>query len=308
MDDRDSTATNARYKGPSSGGTKKRSLWRAVFVVAIVVFVVSVSALGVIGYSYYQGQQKYGNTAEIANVSDLDEALTSQVSVSEVDDLVTVDWQALLAANPDTVAWIYMPGTAINYPVVRGQDNEHYLTYDFDGSAGWLANYGAIFMDYRNDPYWTDQLYFIYGHHMNDGSMFADLVKLEDQSRFDDCRTIYILSPNGNFKLRTFALVNIAADEEIVVARFADSVQMGEYIQEKIARSLVSADDVPDTSSMGKIFALSTCDSASWGRDILFAYVEDTSVNGLSGNIGIESFDGNTSGFVEELEVDDNEN
>ena len=296
------SASHDRYRRQVKAG-KGRRVWRGVFIVALIVFVVSLAALGVIGYSYYQGQQKYGGVAESANVSDLESTLTSEISAAEIDDVVKVDWDALLAANPDTVAWVYVPGTAINYPVVKGEDNERYLTYDFDGAAGWLANYGAIFMDYRNNPNWTDQLYFIYGHHMNDGSMFADLVKLEDQARFDASRTVYILSPKGNFRLRTFALNHVPADAEIVQSKFADSAKMREYIEEKIANSLVTAQDLPDVSEMKKVFALATCDASSWGREILYAYVEDASNEGLTGTIGIEASDGNASGFVEELET-----
>lgn len=296
------SAAHSRYQRQSKSGKNKR-VWRTVFIVALIVFVVSLAALGVIGYSYLQGQQKYGGVAETANVSDLDSTLTSQVAVTEIDDVVKVDWDALLAVNPDTVAWVYVPGTVISYPVVKGEDNERYLTYDFDGAAGWLANYGAIFMDYRNNPDWSDQLYFIYGHHMNDGSMFADLVKLEDQARFDASRTVYILSPKGNFRLRTFAINHVPADAEIVQSKFASSEAMQEYIEEKIASSIASAQDLPDVSKMNKVFALATCDATSWGREILYAYVEDTSVEGLSGEIGIKTSDGNASGFVEELDA-----
>lgn len=305
MDDQDLryySASHSRYQSRAKDNKGKR-IWRVVFIVALIIFIASLIALGVIGYSYYQGQQKYGGVAESANVSDLESTLTSEVSAAQIDEVVKVDWDALLAANPDTVAWVYMPGTAISYPVVKGQDNEHYLTYDFDGTAGWLANYGAIFMDYRNNPNWSDQLYFIYGHHMNDGSMFADVVKLEDQARFDACRTVYILSPKGNFRLKTFALIHVSEDAEIVKANFGDEAMMREYIQEMINNSLVSVQDLPDISEMKKLFALGTCDAASWGREILYAYVEDTSVEGLSGTIGINTTDGNATGFVEELEA-----
>ena len=305
MDDQGFEYKSASYYRDqrSARDSKGKRIWRIVFVIALLVFAASMVALGVIAYSYIQGQQKYGGVAETANVSDLDAALSGQVVATEIDNVVTVDWDALLAVNPDTVGWVYIPGTAINYPIVKGKDNEHYLTYDFDGSAGWLANYGAIFMDCKNNPDWSDQIYFIYGHHMNDGSMFADIANLKDQARFDASRTVYILSPRGHFRLRTFSLAHLSSDAEIVLATFGDSSQMREYIQDKIANSLVSVQDITDVSEMGKIFAFSTCDNSSGGRYILYAYVEDASDESLSGTIGIEMSDGNASGFVEELEV-----
>ena len=263
------------------------------------------TALGVIAFSYLQGQQKYGDAARLADVGDLSTTLPSSLDAAEVDNYVKVDWEALLAANPDTVAWLYIPNTAINYPVVQGPDNIHYLTYDFDGDAGWLANYGAIFMDYRNDPTWHDQLYFIYGHHMNDGSMFSDVSGMSNPERFEKCRDVYLLSPHGNFHLRTFAIVHISPEEEVVLSNFGDEDQQRAYLYDKIERSAVKATDLPDVSAMGQVFAFATCDSESWGRDLLYAYVVDTSVSGLSGTVGIDSAEDGQNGFVEELEVNE---
>ena len=261
-----------------------------MFVVALVVFVASLVSLGVIWYSYYQGQQKYGEIAEYADVNES----------SAIDEL-SVDWEALAAANPDVVAWVYIPGTAINYPVVRGADNDYYLTHDFDGAAGWLANYGAIFMDYRNVPGWTDEAYFIFGHHMNDGSMFADIAAMRDQQRFDASRTVYLLSPQGNFKLRTFSLVRCGVFDPIVQANFSDAQERTAYVQDKNDRAIVSVDDTPAAAEIAKCFAFATCDNFEEGRYVLYAYIEDTTAAGLAGTIGIASEDGQATGFVDEV-------
>lgn len=286
-------------KGGRNGGP-----WKAVFVIALIIFVASLVALGVIGFSYYQGQQKYQSVSQLANVGE--GSVTPSNASADVDPgKLSVDWAALKAANPDTVAWIFIPGTSISYPVVQGTDNDYYLTHDFDGEAGWLANYGAIFMDYRNKPDWSDACYFIYGHHMNDGSMFAGIVGLVDQARFEECRTIYLLSPNGNFKLRTFSLVHCAPDAEIVKSQFDDETQKNEYVHQAISDSVVEVADCPSPESIDKIFAFATCDNESWGRYVLYAYVEDSTVSGLTGTIGLEESDGSTKGFEESLDAAD---
>lgn len=282
----------------TSSEKKNGGVWRAVFVIALIVFLASVVALGVIAYSYFQGQAKYNETAQKAGLD------ASDVSAAPLAEL-NVDWKALLEANPDTVAWVLMPNTSINYPVVRGADNEYYLTHDFDGEAGWLANYGAVFMDYRNNPNWSDQQYFIYGHHMNDGSMFADLAGLTDQARFDECRTVYMLSPHGNFKLRTFAMVHDSADAAIVQTSFANPADMAAYIQDKIDQSVVNPGEIPAASAIKQAFAFATCDNMyADGRYILYAYVEQTTAEGLTGDLGIETQEGETNGFVNDLTVE----
>ena len=273
---------------------RRRRIWTAVFVIALIVLVASLAALGVIAYSYFQGQQKYGEIAAKADFK------PSDVQEDGKLDAVTVDWDALKAANPDTVAWVYIPGTGINYPVVQGEDNEHYLYYDFDNDAGWLAEYGSIFLDYQNDPKFTDPVEFIYGHHMNDGSMFAPIASLEDQAAFDEHRIAYVLTPNGNYRLRSFAVVHCPSDEAIVQVKFNSKKELSAYIQDKLDRSLVDPGKIPAVKDMGHVFAFATCDAASAGRDILFTYVLDTSAKGLEGEVGLDS-NKNSTWFVDDL-------
>lgn len=259
-----------RSQGKGKGGHR---LWAIVFALALTMLVASLVALGVIAFSYYQGQREYSRLAE---------------SISFPDDVeqgplagFSVNWDELRAVNPDVVAWVYIPGTSINYPVVRGADNEWYLTHDFEGSEGWLANYGAIFMDYRNAPGWSDDAYFIYGHHMNDGSMFADIAGLADQPRFDECDVVFLLSPQGDFKLRGFSLVHCDADDPLVQLSFSSAAEKDDYIQDKMARSVVDVGQAPDASEIGKVFAFATCDNFSAGRYVLFTRVEESTVEGL---------------------------
>jgi sortase B len=240
-----------------------------VFVIAIVVLVVTLAALAIIGFSYFQGQQKYGKLTENAEMT----VVESPGGEERVE--ATVDWDALRAINPDTVAWVYMPGTSINYPVVQGEDNEYYLTHDFEGEPGWLASYGAIFMDWRNNPDWSDAAYFFYGHHMNDGSMFASIAQLADQAYFDECRTVYLYTPDGDFTLKSFSLVHCDADDPLVQISFSSDEDKAAYLQDKIDRSVVHVDDLPSLSDMNKIFAFATCDNESVGRYVLYTYVEE---------------------------------
>ena len=277
---------------------RSRRVWRVVFVVALVVFVGSLVALGVIWYSYFQGQQKYGEIAETANAN------FDASDVSEQSDLdkLKVDWDALKAANPDTVGWVYIPGTPVNYPVVQGEDNDHYLYYDFDGDAGWLADYGAIFLDYQNKRTFDDPVEFVYGHHMNDGSMFAVLSSFEEQAAFDEHRIVYFLTPHGNFRLRSFSIVNCPSYEPIVQVEFSKRKEFAAYVQDKIDRSLANPGKIPKAGDMGHVFAFATCDTNSIGRDVLFTYVLDTTAVGLEGEVGLDS-NKNSTWFVDDLET-----
>ena len=85
--------------------------------------------------------------------------------------------------NPDIVAWIYIEGTKINYPIVQGEDNRYYLKHLFSGE--WNGS-GCIFLDFRNDASFADRHSIIYGHHMKNGTMFTDIDKYKKQEFFDE--------------------------------------------------------------------------------------------------------------------------
>ena len=288
--------TKTKNHGHDAPRKKGGGPWRIVFVVALTVLIVSLCALAVIAYSYFQGQQKYESIAEMSGLED----------VTEQDDLreLSVDWEALWAVNPDTVGWVYIPNTVINYPIVQGDDNEYYLGRDFDGEEGWLADFGTVFLDYRNDSSWSDDSNFVYGHHLNDGSMFAAIGEMDSQDRFEQCRTVYLLTPERNYKLRGYSLVHCAGTEAIVKTEFDDADDMTSYVQDKINRSEFDPGDIPDASEIKKSIAFATCDNTyrSTGRYVLFCYIVDDASVDLGGTVDIVVNDaGSADGFANDL-------
>lgn len=299
MTDAGEAMTQPGAEAKAASGKHGRKMAKIVFVISLVVLIASLAALAAIGLSYWQGQQKYGEIGE--ELGPDNSMIGRDGSQGGALGGLSVDWEALLKANPDTVAWLYIPNTQVNYPVVRGADNDYYLTHDFDGDQGWLANYGAIFMDYRNNPDLSDSVYFFYGHHMNDGSMFAALAELRDQQRFDECRDIYLLTPGGNYHLRSFSLVHCAASELIVEIAFDSEEAFSAYVQDKVARSVVQAEETAPVETMRKVFAFATCDNVGDGRYVLYAYVQDTSAANLEGEVGLAQGEEGEQGFVNEL-------
>lgn len=88
------------------------------------------------------------------------------------------DLAVLQEENPDCIAWVSIPGTSIDFPVMQSRDApEFYLKHDFDRN---YSEYGLPFLDARCDLETSGNL-MIYGHHMNDGSMFSALLKYEDK-------------------------------------------------------------------------------------------------------------------------------
>lgn len=226
-----------------------------MLVVALIVFLISAGALVYLGLSYWQGQQTY-------------EQLEEKVEVSESTGLADfkVDWEALAAINPDIVGWIYLPGTVINYPIVhRAGDDSHYLTHNFSGdTAGEFgAEYGAIMLSGVNSADFSDDVNFIYGHHMSNGMMFAFLQDLEDAATFNANRYLYLLTPEGNYLLRSFSIIRTpGTDTTVIHPSFGSDAGLDNYVQEKMDQSLVDPDPAASAAeSIDHVFALITCDS-----------------------------------------------
>ena len=266
---------NGNGSGKGKGKKKAGGPWRVVFIVAMVVFVLAIGALAAIFFSYWQGEQ---TNKEIEQAGGFTPTATADLSTMKVD------WDALRAINPDTVGWIYIPGTTINYPIVQSSDDSYYLKHDFKGSVGYIATFGAIFLEAENKANFSDSNNVIYGHHLNDGSMFAPIADFSDQATFDGSRTVYILTPSGNYRLKTFSLVHCASTDPIVQTQFTNEAERISYVQDKMDRSVVSVSDVPAADNMKRTFAFSTCDNLpSDGRWVLFAYVAESTVSGEAG-------------------------
>jgi len=89
-----------------------------------------------------------------------------------------IDFAALLEINPDIIAWIYIPGTDIDYPVFcapEGMDEDHYLRRDIKGRYN---SHGGIYVR-RSEIAEDGSIKIIYGHNMRDGTMFASLTNTE---------------------------------------------------------------------------------------------------------------------------------
>lgn len=168
------------------------------------------------------------------------------------ENLPEIDFDGLREVNEDIVAWIQIPGIGVDYPVVQGKDNEHYLHYTFDGKANKA---GSIFLDYRNRADFTDSKVILYGHNMKDGSMFSNLKKYWDAGfRKEQGRVLIYLSGK-------------VLECEIVECRQV-SVQDMVYEVEKEERRNVSEQVI-----------LSTCSVSANNRLILLCKVKSCDCN-----------------------------
>lgn len=181
---------------------------------------------------------------------------------------IAVDFSGLLALNSDCVGWIYIPDTKVSYPVMQSENNSKYLDRLPDGSQNKA---GSIFMDFRNDPDLIDGNIILYGHNMQNGSMFATLGKYAKRAFFDEHRTVYYLTPNGDYKVTVFACITVSPLGDSY-EMYDDSDSLQTYLKQIIKKAHVSAP--VDTGRVNRIFTLSTCTEKRGTRIILLGIPE----------------------------------
>lgn len=139
--------------------------------------------------------------------SDTD-SIFGQETESDADQIscetapIEVDFDVLLEKNEDIIGWLYSEDTPINLPVVQSTDNDYYLRRLIDGT--WNSS-GTLFADYRNAGDFSDNNTIIYGHNMKNKEMFGTLPYYKEQSYFDEHPVMWLLTPDGNYKIELVA-------------------------------------------------------------------------------------------------------
>ena len=121
----------------------------------------------------------------------------------EAEEKLKEQTQELCTNIDNSIGWINVPETKINYPVMYSGDNDFYLHRAVDGS---YLRVGSIFLDYRCNSDFTSRIKILYGHNMSDGSMFADVMKFIDSSYFDSHNYGWLSTPNAVYKIDFFSV------------------------------------------------------------------------------------------------------
>ena len=169
-------------------------------------------------------------------------------------DLPEINFKALQAVNPDVIGWIYSPDTTINYPVVQGSDNAYYLKHLADGTEN---RNGCPFLDVQNRPDFTDDNSIIYGHHMQNGTMFAGISWYEDQSYYDEHPVMYLMTPTAAYRIELFSGYTTEMDSSAYMQTFGSNREHTDWLKEVSGRSDFRAN--LEISAYDRVLTLSTC-------------------------------------------------
>ena len=183
-------------------------------------------------------------------------------------NLLEIDFNQLLKRNSDTVGWIEVKGTNINYPIVQTTDNNYYLTHAFDkteNEAGW------VFMDYRNDSVNFNQNTIIYAHSRLTGSMFGSLKNILNSSWYTNKNNhiIRLSTPTENTMWQVFSVYTIPKESYYITPNFNSNEAYQEFLNTMKSRSEV--DFSAEVNTNDKILTLSTCKDNFGNRVVMHA-------------------------------------
>ena len=165
-----------------------------------------------------------------------------------------IDFDALRKINPDIVGWLYYKDSLIDYPVVKGEDNDKYLHTMFDGT---YSAFGTLFVDAVTEAPFAQFNTIVYGHHMRNGSMFGQLRRLKDPEYVKEHPQLELITPEGKYHLLIWAFLNQPSDSGIYMTNFTDVEQCEEHIE--LARSLADYTTDVEVTPEDTLVELSTC-------------------------------------------------
>lgn len=238
----------------SESHRNERTSSRARNVIPYVLIGIGVVLLLAAAGLFVKAQMGYKESANY--YGGLEEAVLTD---DEGKGVPKIDFAALKAECEDVVGWIYIPDTKVNYMVVQGETNDTYLRHL---PSGEYNVGGSIFLDMDHTaPGAVDQQTTIYGHHMNDGSMFEFIDQTLSQDVFDTVDEVYYITEETTFVYKPMFTMQVP--DNYVSARQAnfDSPEgLRTYLQESLAQAKASAKDAgSEVEKAERVLTLVTC-------------------------------------------------
>lgn len=229
---------------------------------------------------YRQGDETYAQAEELAGLPDLSDlpvvdftggsgSVSSSASTDGAGEapeevpvwqdpyaqaLKDMDFSALRQQNPDVLGWILIPGTRVSYPVVQGTDNSYYLDHTWRGGKNSV---GAIFMECRNSSDLSDFNTIIYGHRMNNRSMFGTLSQYKSRSYWQAHPYVYLTDDSGTHRYEIFAAGEVSVDSDVYRLGLRSDSSRQSFLDSCLSLSALNTGVTPHTYD--KVLTLSTC-------------------------------------------------
>lgn len=219
----------------------------------------------------FRGQKEYADLREYIGISKANTEMPEQTAQPQegslkAEELPLIDEEVLKEKNKFYAAWVYIPDTAVNYPVVFPNDNREYLRKTFGGES---RPCGSLFFDSFSEPF-SGLNSVIHGHNMRSGEMFGGLKKYLEQDYADRHKKLYIFR-RGEWKAyRLYSVYRVSNTEPFPYqVVFTSSEAFQDYAEECRERGGIDAEHMASS-----LLTLSTC----YGRKekLIVQWAEDT--------------------------------
>ena len=194
-----------------------------------------------------------------------EEGLPVQQSESAVGEQAMVDLSAYLAQNPDFVAWLRIPGTNVDYPVVQTDNPDYYLNHTFSGKSSVV---GTLFSLAGADYAAPGRNIAIYGHHLRSSGekMFTSLMRYKNPDFYEDNKTVVLDSLYRHREYTIFAVMNMkVGDWEPSRTTFSGDAAFMAFVNRAKSESLY--DTGVEVGADDHILTLITCDRSYAGKE-----------------------------------------
>lgn len=202
----------------------KNLIYKIVFGICIAGIVICLGLMGYKAWMEKKAQDSFESLlpseteSEEVTETETEEDILTQLGITIPEK--NINWDELYQKNAHIYAWIYIPNTMVDYPVLQHPtDDSYYLNRNLDGSKGYP---GCIYSEHQyNTKGWTDFNTLLYGHNMKNGTMFKTLHKFEDKTFFEENRYIYIYTPDHVYVYDIFGAY-VYGDTHILAAYDSD--------------------------------------------------------------------------------------
>ena len=229
----------------------------------VFIFTIIVSTLKIFKWNYDNITTK-SELIDIKNV--IDNSINENENSNKKSNIINIT--ELKEINKDTVGYLEVPNTNVNYPFVKYKDNNYYLKHSFYNKK---SNAGWIFMDYRNNINNLNDNTIIYGHNMSNKTMFGSLkdVLNDNWINNEDNHIIKITTEENILQFKIFSIYIIDYTNDYLITSFNDKIQYNEFLQMLKGRSDYSFKT--DINNTDKILTLSTCNGKNNKRLVIHA-------------------------------------
>lgn len=242
---------------------KKHIYVQKIIVIIILLFFISIMIFT--GIKIFNWLKENKQNKDI--LDDISDSITIDEELDNIDKY-NVNFTSLKQTNSDTIAWIKVSGTDIEYPVVKTTNNDYYMNHSFDKSyngAGW------VFMDYKDKFDGTDKNMVIYAHNRRDGSMFGTLKNIltEEWQNNEENYIIPFITENEKAEYQVFSVYRIEKEDYYITTDFSSDNKFQNFIDKIKSRSF--KDFGIDVTSEDQVLTLSTCANDNRYRIVLHA-------------------------------------